>query len=545
MLNKIFLGLVVLFGLISAASLLHTGLPPTHDGEYHVVRFYEFYKTLSNGDLYPRWAPDLNFGYGVPLFNYVYPLPNYISAITHLVGFSFIDSFKLNLLLATLIGAIFMYLWVKDCFGEISGLVASVFYLFSPYRFVDVYVRGSVGEVWAMALFPALMWATEKARVKGDNVYLVVSGVIFSLIIISHNILALLFSLFYVIYSIVDFKKKRSLMKSIIIVVLGTGIAAIFWLPALLEKNLVVGLTTYNVKENFVELYQLIIPSWGTGFSGGDLNNQMSYQVGLANLSVVFLSLIFIFKNFKKKIPKIKFIVLSLVSVFVLVFLMTAYSSFVWDIIPLFNYFQFPWRLLSLVIILCAFLSGSVLAFIKNKTVKVIFAAALILFALVTTISYIKIPYYLERGDAYYMTRSNFIDGTNSIGNAFNTKWFNSLSSKAKNKLELSSEGAVRVLEEKPTFYKFELESTHDEKAVLNVAYFPGWTVYVDNKRQNTLITSKGLISFNLKKGKQSVLIKLENTPIEKTAILITLTSIFLAGAVFSTNRAGIIKNKS
>lgn len=162
--NKIFFGLVILFGLISAYSLFHSGLPPTHDGEYHVVRFYEFYRTLSNGNFYPRWAPDLNFGYGTPLFNYVYPFPNYISAIVHFTGVSFIDSFKLNLLFATLIGAVFMYLWVKNYFGEISGLVSSIFYSFSPYRLVDTYVRGSVGEVWAMAFFPALMWATEKAK---------------------------------------------------------------------------------------------------------------------------------------------------------------------------------------------------------------------------------------------------------------------------------------------------------------------------------------------------------------------------------------------
>ena len=167
--NRIIFGLVVLFALISASSLFHTGLLPTHDGEYHVIRFYEFYKTLSNGNFYPRWAPDLNFGYGVPLFNYVYPFPNYISSIVHFAGASFIDSFKLNLILATLAGAIFMYLWVKNYFGEISGLTASVFYSFSPYRFVDIYIRGSVGEVWAMAFFPALMWATEKSKKEKGN----------------------------------------------------------------------------------------------------------------------------------------------------------------------------------------------------------------------------------------------------------------------------------------------------------------------------------------------------------------------------------------
>src|SRR5579859_5337982 len=92
--------LVILIATSSVFSLFHSGLPPTHDGEYHVVRFYEFYRVLRSGVIYPRWAPDLNFGYGVPLFNYVYPLPNYISSLLHIFSISFIDSFKLNMVIA-------------------------------------------------------------------------------------------------------------------------------------------------------------------------------------------------------------------------------------------------------------------------------------------------------------------------------------------------------------------------------------------------------------------------------------------------------------
>ncbi len=76
-----FLLLVAFFALLGSFPLLHSGLFPTHDGEYHVIRFYEFDKVLRDGNLYPRWAPDLNNGYGVPLFNYVYPLPNYFSSL--------------------------------------------------------------------------------------------------------------------------------------------------------------------------------------------------------------------------------------------------------------------------------------------------------------------------------------------------------------------------------------------------------------------------------------------------------------------------------
>lgn len=54
--------LIILLTFPAVFPLLHSGLPPTHDGKYHVIRFYEFYKNLASGVLYPRWAPDLNNG---------------------------------------------------------------------------------------------------------------------------------------------------------------------------------------------------------------------------------------------------------------------------------------------------------------------------------------------------------------------------------------------------------------------------------------------------------------------------------------------------
>ena len=85
--SYIFLLLVVTF--LAIQPLTHAGLHPTHDGEYHVIRFYEFDKAIRDGDWYPRLAPDLNNGYGVPLFNYVYPFPNYVASLLHFFGMSF------------------------------------------------------------------------------------------------------------------------------------------------------------------------------------------------------------------------------------------------------------------------------------------------------------------------------------------------------------------------------------------------------------------------------------------------------------------------
>ncbi|HYK09059.1 MAG TPA: hypothetical protein VEW42_06190, partial [Candidatus Eisenbacteria bacterium] len=102
-----FIFLAIAMALLATWPLFHAGLMPTHDGEYHLIRFYEFDKILREGILYPRWAPDLLYGYGIPLFTYIYPLPNYVASFLHLFGASFLDSVKLNMAAATFSGAIF------------------------------------------------------------------------------------------------------------------------------------------------------------------------------------------------------------------------------------------------------------------------------------------------------------------------------------------------------------------------------------------------------------------------------------------------------
>src|SRR3989338_1418426 len=173
---------VVFFGIIAGFSLLHKGLPPTHDGEYHVIRFYEFDKVLRSGSWYPRWAPDLNKEYGIPLFNYVYPLPNYMASFIHVFGFNFIDSFKAEVFLGILTGAIFFYLWARQFWGNLGGVVSSVFYTFSPYHFVDIYIRGSVGEVWALGFFPAFLWAYTRFVKSKRKVFLMFSSIFLAII---------------------------------------------------------------------------------------------------------------------------------------------------------------------------------------------------------------------------------------------------------------------------------------------------------------------------------------------------------------------------
>lgn len=520
---------VLFFSFISVFALLHPGLPPTHDGEYHVIRFYEFNKVLNEGILYPRLAPDLNNGFGLSLFNYVYPLPNYLASFFHLFGASFIDAFKLNMFFASMIGGIFFYLWSKKYWGDLGGVVSSIFYSFSPYKFLDTYIRGSVGEVWAISLLPALLWSLDGYIEKQNKRHFVFSSIILALLVFSHNILGFFFFIFLISYVLFKFflNRKINVFGIIGIFILGLGLSSTFWFPALLETKYVVGLEVTKIKDNFPEIYQLIIPSWGSGFSGSDLNNQMSFQIGLANLLAVFLSTIGIVSFFKK--TKSKKLILFFIAWFYLVlFFITPYSSWFWEVLPLIGYAQFPWRLLSFEIIIAPFLAGSffILPFFQKKIRRIVLFIALIFVVFILGIGYAQPAFYHYRNDQYYLSRSNFIDGTNSIGNQFNTKWLDKIPEKTKNEIIFVEEkGEVRLLGKESTKLRFSYKTGKEAIIKTHFSYFPGWVANIDGKRTE-IQNLDGIIGLNLPTGEHEVALAYSETFPSKLSYLLFLISI-------------------
>src|SRR5579884_1136880 len=156
----------VLLPLLAAAlaiyPLLPPGIPSTADGPLHLIRMAEFDAVLRSGVLYPRWAPDLAFGYGYPLFNYYAPLFYYLAEIPHLLGASFELAFKLTIYLAFALYAVATYWWLRPALGETAAAVAGVAYVLVPFRFHEAYMQGDYPQFLALALAPLALGALDR-----------------------------------------------------------------------------------------------------------------------------------------------------------------------------------------------------------------------------------------------------------------------------------------------------------------------------------------------------------------------------------------------
>src|SRR3990167_10125977 len=192
--NKVFsLMFLIFISIIPALSLFHPGLPITHDGQDHVARIANFYQNLSEGNIIPRWAPNLNWGYGHPILEFLYPLPSYIASIFHFAGFSLVDSVKIVFGLAFILSGVFMYLWLREFLGEIGAFTGGILYMFAPYRFVDLYVRGALGEHVAFVFLPLIAYFLLRLSKQYSYWFIVGGSISLAGLILSHNAISLMF----------------------------------------------------------------------------------------------------------------------------------------------------------------------------------------------------------------------------------------------------------------------------------------------------------------------------------------------------------------
>lgn len=126
---------------------------------YHLNRINEIALNLQEGQFPVLIHSHLmeNLGYANSIF---YPeLFLYIPAILKIFGMGSLLSYKIFLMIITFFTFLFMDLTAKKIFKNIKiSYLASILYTFSLYRLMDIYVRGALGEVLAIAFFPLLLY---------------------------------------------------------------------------------------------------------------------------------------------------------------------------------------------------------------------------------------------------------------------------------------------------------------------------------------------------------------------------------------------------
>lgn len=513
----IFLILFLSFWLIRP--FLKSGFFPTHDGEWAVVRLGAMHRALMAGHFPVRWAGNLNFSYGYPLFLFTYPLPYYLGEIFNLFGFGLVNSIKILFVLSVIFSGLAMFLLGRELFGDIGGSIAAIFYLYAPFRLVDLYVRGSLGESLAFVLYPLLFLSLIKFK-QNPRRWLALGAIFYGALILTHNVSALLITPFLVIFAFLS-SPRRSLG----IFVLGVGLASFFLFPALSEKSKIAlsQIPLADKSQHFVNFRQLLMPSWGYGSPGSE--DAFSFQLGLVHLIGLFLGLILWFKNNNR------FFLFFTLCFLVTIFLTLPVSGVFWEL-PFFKEVDFPWRYLGP----ASFFLALSLGYLGTRWRTRMVAVVLAFLAIVVNFRYAKPVSFINYPDEYYLTN----EATTTSANELMPIWVQEKpTERPKNRVEvIGGKAKIDQVAFNAKKTQFDVVAEAESEIQINMIYFPGWQAKVDGKiTPLSYDNEEGVIRMKIFSGKHQVVVEFKETPLRLFADAVSLVSLTITGGILIKNR--------
>jgi len=583
-----YLVLVILFSLFTIGPMLQPGYQwDAHDARHSVYFLFEFDQGIQDGILHPRWQPDFAFGYGYPFFNIYGPLATYVGEAFHLLGFGFADSVKIVFALSVVCSGLAMYGFVKQVMGRQAGLVAAVAYMVIPYRLVDLYVRAALAESVAYVFVPLVLWGVWAALDHPRLANVIGLAFAYAALMYTSPLVTLLLTLILIFYigflalaRINDQQPFRKLSREswlpllghlgyVLIpvglgLVLGVGLSALFAFPAMTENRFVRVDQWYGGRYawggDFIEFFQLFSPNWGFGASVPGPNDGVSFQLGLVP---IVLSLFAIAALFSKKMrdqlgrSAVRLTAFFAALTAIVVFLMLNVSATLWEILPLVQLAQFPWRLLTLTVVSMAFLCGAagVGAWETGKRrLPEVAVPTLILVALLVLGS---LPYMQAEMSEQEVSLAGLMRFQQSADEMTgSTAWareipawsemadFHIAGEPVTTKVDFVSlyrqagKMHARTVELHVDGELVEYSAERPMLLTFNTFYYPGWRAYLldaetDEVIQELEIATRGelgLMTVRLPEGVGRVLLQFEDTPMRKVSTAISFISLAFIG---------------
>ncbi|HRN68223.1 MAG TPA: hypothetical protein PK205_13470 [Promineifilum sp.] len=618
---------VLLFALVAAwPAISQPGLLNTRgggDSPFLLQRLHQLATALADGHFPVRWMPDANYGYGYPFYNYYAPLSIYIAAAFRFLGFSFVRAIHLAQLAGFAVAGLGMFYLGRRWLGSRwAGLLAAVAYTVAPFHMVNVYTRGdSLAEFWAMAFYPLILLAAdglfgegEKGRGgergkerggergkgrkgEGEKEHpftpsplrprpIALFALAYAALILSHNISALIFSPFLVLYLAIRLfaarQKSRGAgeqgsreagalpfplspflpfspaLPALAGILLAFALAAWFFVPALAEQGLAqLGPVTegyFHFSNHFrgLDLLQTGLlfnynPDGGAAFRLG------LAQVGLAIAGAAAWLLRkgttdhrpqttgheqskatgFLHSSFVTRHSS--FVILSAL---IAVFMITPLSRPLWDHLPLLPFTQFPWRFLSVASFFLALLSGGLVPATDRPAGRAAIAVTGSLVLLAAGLLGLRVDHLiLTDADVTAERLAQYEWFTGNIGTTVSGEYLTPESSprpwasawlnaaERDRVVALSGELSAELIDRRAARQTWRLVAGEGgAEARFPTMQWPGWRATLDGQAATLrAVPSSGLMALTVPAGEHTVTLALGPTPVRRAAELVSL----------------------
>ena len=543
-----YLILLLIFSIFICWPLFKEDFITTIDGGSHLLHIYCMDQFIGKDQWFVRWVPYF-YGYGYPVFNFYPPLFSIVGTVFAKAGLSFIWALNLTSFSFIFFSGFTMYFFAKELWGKQGGFLSAVAYIIAPYQMLDLYARGAYAESTSFPFLPLIFWGFFKLHKELNVFYLSIASLSVAGLFLSHNSITLIFCpiiLFYILVLHSPLRRQDYLLFLISLATfgLGIGLAAFFWLPALLENKfvhidkIVTGFLDFH--NNFLSIQQLIYSPWPQ-----KPGTPLPYEIGPIHCLLAITSFCFIqriVKNRKFLIQQMFFLFFILI---VTIFLTLPASLKIWEHIYILRFLPFPCRFLVVITFLVSVLAGGVILIGHPKrrlTIMILGVLALFLI----NFSRCHPPYgsnkvNLKNVDASFV----FTHLHPQDAGEYLPIWVKEIRSPVPSeKLEIiKGDGQILSRNVASDLHQtFTVEALSPSLLCFNVFYFPGWTIKVDGHLVDILKDNPfGLIVFPVNEGVHEIKADFGPTPVRQAATVISFISLVILIGLFT---AALLKTK-
>lgn len=517
------IGFIVLFAayFFVTAPFFHHGFFPTAD-DFSVTRIDVMQQELKSLQFPVRYVQEFGNNGGYFLFNFYSPFIYYLGSLYHFLGLTLVKSTKFVFLTSYFVAMVGMYVLLRKYISKTVSVIGSILFITATYLNFDVYFRGALAEFFAMSLLPWVFWGF--LRVKDEPIVknTIIAGGLYTLLIITHNLTAFLFSFVLLLLFFFPPTSKKIFFHFAASVAIGMGISAFFWIPNLFEM----GYTSYNSTwfatqsylGNFINPLQFFglqkIP-WG--FEPPFLG------IGLF-LGICFSAVMLFFQKQEKVLTKIGWF--ALISFIIATIGMWSITKPLWDHSSFLKDIQFPWRIMSPATVLAVFATAIALEKTKKVWLQIVIGILILLPAIILQYRYLRPSGY--NYIAVYKAEDEC--STTTWAHELLPKWVSVCLPKNNHVPIVSAVHAtvtIANVQVSQNGRKITFETQGNGQIEVLRYYFPAWSVFIDGKKTKTYPYGKyGLLSFAVSPGKHQIIVSLTGTFLEIVANSISLVTL-------------------
>lgn len=506
------LALLCLLSFVASSPMLPGGWFNSHEGIAPIERVLALSYEIKNGDYYPRWLSSAYQSQGLPFFNFYSPMFYLLAAYLYSFGLPLLFAIKLVIWLLFFAGSTGMFFWVKRHCGATGGLISAITYLFLPYHFLDIYVRGAMAEFAALAILPFLFCGIDLSFSERAFKGILITGISSALLVLTHNLSALMIFPFAAVYFFCMAASERLSRERVIAAfagpVIGLGLSSFYWLPVIMEKEYLGSFSSltsgsFDYANHFTYPSQWVSTHWGFGVSAPGLEDTLSFQLGFALLLLLVISLgCLVFSKERR------FGIMTLALGLFGLFMTTSPSSAIYGVLSPLHYVQFPWRFLGPATMFLAAFAG--LAAGLSYRLKILKSVYLILLSLLLSVflsgEQRAVSGRMQIGNIAneYIFKGRLI-GQLSMVNEYLPKWAEGSIYPSTLPRPVSGYTVIEEVEARGSYTSFVTSGRAKSGVMIPQFFFPGWKAEIDGLDTAVTPGEKGFLLVEVPSGKHKV----------------------------------------